>query len=111
MRLNRFFNAVVSGYALLVANTIYVLASVPLALHYLEKREFGLWALAMQLTGYLQLIDLGMSSSVSRHLIDHKDDRSGGSFGSMVQTGFLVLFVQGVLVFVAAVFFLSLIHI
>jgi O-antigen/teichoic acid export membrane protein len=106
MRLGRFLNAVASGYALLLANTLYVLASVPLALHYLQKREFGLWALAMQLTGYLQLIDMGMSASVSRHLIDHKDDRKNGVFGSMVKTGFMVLFVQGVLVLIAASLFI-----
>jgi O-antigen/teichoic acid export membrane protein len=106
LRLGRFFQAVVSGYLLLVANTIYVLASVPLALHYLQKREFGLWALTMQLTGYLQLVDLGMSASVSRHLIDHKDDRSSGGYGSMVQTGFLVLSVQGLLVLTAAAVFI-----
>src|SRR5437667_11179461 len=97
-RLRRFFHAVGSGYAQLIANTLYVLASVPLALHFLQKREFGLWALAMQLSGYLQLIDLGMSSSVSRHLIDHKDNRLSGDYGGMIQTAALVLFVQGFLV-------------
>jgi O-antigen/teichoic acid export membrane protein len=99
-RLRRFIHAVASGYAQLVANVLYVLASVPLALHFLEKRQFGLWALIMQLTGYLQLIDLGMSASVSRHLIDSKDDRRMGDYGGTIQTGALVLLVQGSLVLV-----------
>ncbi len=99
-RFPRFFRAVVSGYALLTANTLYVLASIPLALHFLERREFGLWALAMQLTGYLQLIDVGMSASISRHLIDYKDNRTEGGYGGMIQTGALVLLVQGTLVLV-----------
>src|SRR5712664_152832 len=90
-RLRRFFHAVASGYAQLVANVLYVLASVPLALHFLERREFGLWALAMQLGGYLQLIDLGMSASVSRHLIDYKDRRDTGEYGGILKTGALVL--------------------
>ena len=98
LRLRRFFQAVASGYALLIANTLYVLGSIPLALHFLERREFGLWALAMQLTGYLQLIDVGMSASISRHLIDHKDKRTEGDYGGMIQTGALVLVVQGLLV-------------
>jgi O-antigen/teichoic acid export membrane protein len=108
IRLRRFFHAAVSGYVQLAANTLYVLASVPLALHFLQKREFGLWALAMQLTGYLQLIDFGMSASVSRHLIDHKDDRTSGHYGSTIQTGALVLLTQGFLVLLggaALVFF------
>lgn len=97
-RFRRFLHAVASSYVLLVANILYVLGSIPLALHFLEKREFGLWALSMQLTGYLQLIDLGMSASVSRHLIDYKDRRSQGEYGSLIQTGGLVLLVQGLFV-------------
>jgi O-antigen/teichoic acid export membrane protein len=98
LRFSRFLHAVASGYALLIANTLYVLGSIPLALHFLEKREFGLWALAMQLSGYLQLIDIGMSVSLSRHLIDHKDDRASGEYGGMILTGALVLLVQGLIV-------------
>jgi O-antigen/teichoic acid export membrane protein len=97
-RLRRFFHAVASGYAQLIANVLYVLASVPLALHFLQKREFGLWALAMQLGGYLQLVDLGMSGSVSRHLVDYKDRRETGEYGAIIKTGGLVLLVQAVLV-------------
>src|SRR2546423_4870812 len=83
VRLRRFFHAVASSYAHLAVNILYVLASVPLALHFLQKREFGLWALCVQLGGYLQLIDLGMSASVSRHLIDYKDARDGGEYGGL----------------------------
>ena len=99
-RLRRFLHGVASSYGLLALNTLYVLGSVPLALHFLQKREFGLWALAMQLTGYLQLIDLGMSSSVSRHLIDYKDRSEKGEYGSLIKTGGLVLSVQGFFVLV-----------
>jgi O-antigen/teichoic acid export membrane protein len=99
-RLRRFFHAVASGYVQLAASVLYTLASVPLALHFLQKREFGLWALAMQLGGYLQMIDLGMSASLSRHLIDHKDNRGSGEYGGMIKTGGLVLLVQGLLVVV-----------
>lgn len=96
-RFRRFLLAVGSGYAQLIANIAYVLLSVPLALHYLPKREFGLWAVATQLGGYLQLIDFGMSSSFARHLIDYKDQRSAGGYGSIIKTGALVLTLQGVI--------------
>lgn len=98
VRFRRFFHAVASSYAHLTVNILYVLASVPLALHFLQKREFGLWALCMQLGGYLQLIDLGMSASVSRHLIDYKDARDEGEYGGLIRTGGLVLLTQGCLV-------------
>jgi O-antigen/teichoic acid export membrane protein len=104
-RLRRFLHAVASSYALLGFNVLYVLGSVPVALYYLQKREFGLWALSMQLTGYLQLVDLGMSGSVSRHLIDYKDARAKGDYGGLIQTGAFVLIVQGVLVLLAGTLF------
>ncbi|MGN6556114.1 MAG: lipopolysaccharide biosynthesis protein [Verrucomicrobiota bacterium] len=100
-RLKRFARSLLSGYAMLGANTIYTLASVPLALHYLSRPEFGLWALTMQLAGYIGLIDAGMSGSISRILIDYKDHRVDGKYGSTIKTGALVGVVQGGLVVLA----------
>lgn len=104
-RLRRLYHSVASGYAVLFANIVFSLAQVPLALHYLNKAEFGLWALAFQIAGYLQLIDFGMSGSVSRLLIDHKHQPDGGAYGSTVQTGFLVLVVQGVIILFGGITF------
>jgi len=103
LRLRRFLYATVSGYTHLVANVLYVLASVPLALHFLQKREFGLWAVVTQLGGYLQLVDIGMSASLSRHLVDHKDNRHTGEYGGIIRTGGLVLLAQGFLVLLGGV--------
>lgn len=98
-RLRRAFQNAVSGYVALGAGTCFSLASVPLALHYLSKERFALWALMASISSYLSLIDLGMSASVARLLIDRKDDDSDAGYGSFIQTGFLVLLVQGVLLF------------
>ena len=100
-RIKKFTRSLISGYAVLGANIFYTLASVPLALHYLSKPEFGLWALTAQIAGYVALIDLGMSASVSRILIDHKDDRSTGTYGSIIKIGALVGVVQGALIIMA----------
>lgn len=86
-----------SGYAVIGASVLLTMASVPLALKYLSKEEFGLWAVVSQIAGYLNLVDLGMSSSIGRLLIDYKEAR-GAAYGSMVKTGFLVLLSQGVIV-------------
>ena len=100
-RLKKFTRSLLSGYLMLGANIFYTLASVPLALHYLGKAEFGLWALVSQISGFIGLIDLGMSGSVSRILIDHKDDRQNGAYGGVIQAGALVGLVQGALVMLA----------
>src|SRR3954468_24543984 len=100
-RVRRFAHSVASGYVVLAVTAVYALASLPLALHYLSKERFGLWSLMSSITGYLSLIDLGMSGSVARLLIDHKDQRESGTYGSLIQTGWLVLAVQGIIIFMA----------
>ena len=102
-RLKKFIHSLLSGYVVLVANIFYTLASVPLVFHYLGKPEFGLWATVTLIGGYMALIDLGMGGSVSRILIDHKDDRRNGAYGSVIKTGVLVGVVQGVLIVLAGV--------
>jgi len=97
-RLKKFTRSLLSGYLALGANIFYSLASVPLAWHYLGATEFGLWALVSQLGGYISLIDLGMSASLARILIDHKDDRSNGAYGSVIKSGALVGLVQGAII-------------
>ena len=94
-RVKRFATGVASGYAALLANIVYTLGSVPLALHYLTRAEFGLWTLVMQISSYLILLDLGMAGSISRILIDHKDSHADGAYGATIKTGAIVLVIQG----------------
>ena len=67
-RVRKYVRSVAAGYLNLATNVLYTLASVPLALHYLTKEEFGLWALVAQLAWYFMLIDAGMSSSFWRRV-------------------------------------------
>lgn len=103
-RSKRFAHSLISGYVLLGANMIYTLASVPLALSHLSRKEFALWALSTQVASYVALVDFGLSASASRVLVDHKDRRASGDYGSMVQTGALVGLTQGTLVMLVGVF-------
>ncbi len=103
-RFRRAVHGVVSSYVQLGATAFYSLASVPVALHYLDTPRFGLWIVMGTLAGYLNLIDAGMTSSAARLLIDHKDDRQGGNYGSLIQTGWLVSVLQGIIIFVIGFF-------
>src|SRR5207244_8293843 len=47
---------------------------------------------------YLLLLDLGMTASVSRNLMDHKDRQEDGMYGSTIQTGLLAGLAQGVFI-------------
>ena len=97
-RTRNFIRSLGAGYISVAVNIAYTAASVPLALHYLGKEQFGLWALSQQIVGYLILLDLGVSSAVARFVADYKDDVQGGEYGSLLLTGAMVFAVQGVLI-------------
>ena len=96
-RLNRYAHSLFSGYVLLGANTLFTLGSVPLALRYLSKPEFGLWALVAQIAVFMALLDFGIAGA-SRILIDYKDDKRGGEYGGVILTTVIVSAVQAVLI-------------
>jgi len=100
-RLRRFVHALGSAYGVLGATTLFILASVPLALRHLSREEFGLWALMTQIGGYLMLVDLGMSSAVARLLIDCKDRPQDGEYGGLIRTSWLVCLAQAGIVLAA----------
>jgi O-antigen/teichoic acid export membrane protein len=97
-RLKRFVGSVISSYAALAVSMLYQLGSIPLALRYLTKEQFGLWVLMTQIAGYLLMIDFGITYAIARLLIDYKDRRDGGDYGSLLQTGWLVLAIQAVVI-------------
>ena len=98
-RLRHYTHSLASGYVLIGANVLFTLAQWRLAARYLTNDEFGLWALVAFLATNLQLlVDLGMAGSISRILIDHKDARGASAYGTVIKTGVVVMFVQGLLV-------------
>jgi O-antigen/teichoic acid export membrane protein len=94
-RAKKFAHALLTSYLSIGVNILYTLASVPLALKYLTKPEFGLWALTLQIANFIALVDLGMGSSIARILIDHKDEKGNGHYGGAIKSGFLVGLAQG----------------
>lgn len=95
-RTRRFAHSLISGYALLGVNILFTLVQGRMLLHYITTdNEVGLWAVAIQVAGYFLLLDMGMSGSIGRILIDHKDDRTSTAYGSTIKTGFTVLLIQG----------------
>jgi O-antigen/teichoic acid export membrane protein len=104
-RTHNFVRGLGAGYLAIAVNIAYTAASIPLALHYLGEEQFGLWALAQQITGYLMLLDLGVSSAVSRFIADLKDDVNSGSYGSLLLAGAIVFATQGVLIAIAGAAF------
>ena len=94
-RLRQFTRGVSSSWLATLATVTYSLLSVPIALRYLPVEEFGLFVLLIQIAAYFTLIEIGMSAATARILVDHKDHRDEGAFGSVILTGFWVFAIQG----------------
>jgi O-antigen/teichoic acid export membrane protein len=90
-----FIRGLAVGYVAMGANIAYSLVSIPLALNYLGKEQFGMWAVILQIVSYLHLLDFGISNGVSRILIDEKDNRASGAFGSVLLTGSIAQVIIG----------------
>jgi O-antigen/teichoic acid export membrane protein len=99
-RAAKYFRALATGYGLLVVNSIYSLALIPLAISYVGTEVFGLWALTIQIGSLAQLVDAGMTGALTRILMDHKDDTSSPEYRQLFYTMFLVFALLGA--FVAA---------
>jgi O-antigen/teichoic acid export membrane protein len=102
-RLRYYVQSLVSGYVVIGANIVYTLCSVPLALQFLSRAEFGLWALATQIAFYLALLDFGMTGAVSRILVDYKDTGRAAEYASFVQTSLIINVLQAAVVLVAGI--------
>jgi len=63
-------HSVTSSWVLLGATTVSQLVQVPIALHYLDKQEFGLFALLSQFINTLMLLELGVTSALTRLFVD-----------------------------------------
>src|SRR5688572_33427423 len=99
-RARHFIRGLGSSYLSLGVTAIYTAVSVPVALHYLTKSEFGVWAVVVQVAAYLTMIDLGMTTSGVRMLMDYKDHPDDGQYGSFIKTAMLTQAVQAVAVLV-----------
>lgn len=100
-RLQRYIHGLASGYAVLIAATVFSLAMVPLALEHLpDKARFGLWSLLVQISTYLALADLGVGQALSRLLIDHKDGGQTTDYAGYIRTGAVAGCLQGLVILV-----------
>lgn len=105
-RSSKFLSGFTASYVSVAATIAYSLAIVPIGLRYLGVEQFGLWMVLVQISGYLNLIELGILGAAGRILIDHKDRQDGSAYTEVVATAWLILTAQGVLM-AAACWFLA----
>jgi O-antigen/teichoic acid export membrane protein len=95
----RYLRSLGSGYLVMGIQILYGLAVIPLVLNHLGKETFGVWALALQVSSWLLMIDAGMTAGASRFFIDHQDEPESRECAACISTTFRLLCAQGLLVF------------
>lgn len=87
------------SYGAIVSQIFYSFASIPLALAYLSKAEFGLWSLISAITGYLMLAELGITNAVTRHLLECKGETNRKKYGRLFGGSALALSIIATAIF------------
>ena len=100
-RAKNFLKGLGTSYLLLVANTLWTLVSLPVALHYLERPEYTIWLIVAQVAVYFAMIDLGTSGSGIRLLVDYKDAPERGGYGSLIKSMWGIGLAQAALILAA----------
>jgi O-antigen/teichoic acid export membrane protein len=96
-----FTRGIVFGYGAITAQILYSFASIPLALGFLSKAEFGMWGLITTIVGYFMLAEMGISNSVMRHLMECKEGKDALKYGRIFTGSALIM---GLIALIIAIF-------
>jgi O-antigen/teichoic acid export membrane protein len=60
------FKSVLSNWSYLIVNATVAFLLTPFVVHHLGDAAYGIWALVLQLTGYMGIVDVGLRSALVR---------------------------------------------
>ncbi len=89
---NIFSNYVGIGGSIVIA---FLLS--PFLIHTLGDTNYGVWSVIAALTGYMALLDLGVSSAVAKYVAKYKALDDYPSLNKVMNTGLLILISVGIL--------------
>jgi len=108
MRTQLYLRGLSLGYLSVAANVLYTAASVPMALYFLGKEQFGVWAIAQQMAGYLVLFEIGASSAASRLIANFKDDPNSPEYRNIFVSCSMLFMGMGLIILLVGLFFAAL---
>jgi len=100
------------SYALLLGNTIVNLAYVPILLSFIGVAEFGLYRLLGSIIAYFNVLDFGLSATITRFLVKYKTLQDQEKIDKLL-TMSLILYVGigALLSLIGLIFYFSIPHI
>lgn len=87
------------------ANVIGMVAQIaiafiisPFLVHTLGDTKYGIWVIAVAFTGYMNLLDLGLSSAVNKYVAKYSSLRDQRNLNAIVSTALLMFFFMGLII-------------
>ena len=97
---NRFARSVFATYGATLVTGLSTLLVTPLLLHYLGTSDYAVWALAVVLTGYVNLSDLGISNATTK-LVAEQAAANPDQITNAVSTNFFALCALSIVAIIA----------
>lgn len=94
---HRVFINTVSNFTAVVCHLAISFFMAPFLVHRLGDSTYGLWAIVTSIFGYMGLLDLGLSSSLVRHIASYDSDEKRHLMGTLLSSALLFYACAGVL--------------
>lgn len=88
----------VAGYFCFASTAAYGFASLPVAVHFLDKPQIGLWNLISQVVAYLIFLEMGVGAAVGRVLAEPIASRIQSGIDRAWSTILAILAIQSLLI-------------
>ncbi|MFC1747517.1 oligosaccharide flippase family protein [Pseudomonadota bacterium] len=109
MSTTRIAKNVVANYIGIVGQIVIAFLLTPFLVSSLGDSKYGIWSIAAAFTGYMCLLDLGVSSAVNRYVARYHAVHDNDSVNSIVSTALAIFFVVCLVIFFMSPFLASLI--
>ena len=70
----------------------------PFLVHTLGDAKYGIWTIAVAFTGYMNLLDFGLTSAVTKYVSQYSSIKDNKNVNAIVSTSFALFFVMGVII-------------
>ncbi len=82
----------------MVAQIIIAFILSPFLVHTLGDTKYGIWTIAVAFTGYMNLLDLGLTSAVNKYVSKYYSLKDNQNVNAIVSTSFALFFLMGVII-------------
>ena len=93
-----------TNYATFFASMAILFFMSPFVIHRLGDTAYGIWVLISSLTGYLSLLDFGISGAVMKYVAEFNAKDNKEKLNKIVSASFLMFLIIGIVTFLITVF-------